>query len=57
MPGCAVMCISINTHTHTHTHAHTYTQHGEEDTPMLGHADARRLDRKYVERTDIIPLR
>ena len=38
------MCNLINTHTHTHTQQ----QHGEEDTPMLGYADARQL---WVEST------
>ena len=52
-PDCAVMCNLINTHTHTHTH----TQHGEEDTPMLGYADARRLGGRYAGRIDPIPLR
>ena len=54
-PDCAVMCNLINTHTHTHTHTHT--EHEEKDTPMLGYADARRLGGRYVERTDLIPLR
>ena len=46
-PDCVVMCNLINTYIHTyihkyiHTYIHTYIQHGEEDTPMLGQADAR----------------
>ena len=48
-PDCAVMCNLINTHTHTHIHTYILTYihttyihiHGEEDTPMLGQADAR----------------
>ena len=47
------MCNLINTHTHTYTH----TQHGEEDTSMLGQAEARRLGARYAGRADIIPLR
>ena len=42
------MCNLINTHTHT--------QNGEEDTPMLGQADARRLGGRYAGWTDLIPL-
>ena len=49
-PDCAVMCNLINTHTHIHIH-------GEEDTPMLGYADARRLGGSYAGRTEPIPLR
>ena len=45
---CAVMCNLIYTHAHT--------QHGEEDTPMLGLADARRLGGRYAGRTGLIPL-
>ena len=52
-PDCAVMCNLINTHTHIHTH----TQHGEEDTSMLGQAEARRLGARDAGRADVIPLR
>ena len=38
-------------------HSHTHTQHGEEDTPVLGHADAGRLVGRYAGRTDLIPLK
>ena len=50
-PDCAVMCNLINTHTHTHI------QNGEEDTPMPGYTDARRLGERYAERTESIPLK
>ena len=50
-PDCVVMYNLINTYIHTYIHTvnkyiHTYIhtahqQHGEEDTPMLGQADAR----------------
>ena len=56
-PDYAVMCNLVNTHTHaTHTHT-THKHHGEEDTPMLGQADATRLGGRYAESTDLIPLR
>ena len=62
-PDCAVMCNLINIHTyilHTyiHTSPHAHARPGrEEDMPMLGQADARRLGGRHAERTDLIPDR
>ena len=57
-PDCVVMCNLINTYIHTYIHTYTaHQQHGEEDTPMLGQADARLLGGRYAGRTDLIPLR
>ena len=57
-PDCVVMCNLINTYIHTYIHTYIYIQqHGEEDTPMLGQADARCLGGRYAGRTDLIPLR
>ena len=48
-PDCAVICNLLNTERER--------ENGEEDTPMLGYTDARRLGGIYGGGTEPIPLR